>query len=537
MLEELIQNTDQVISESERIERNLISEVEQSIESAEEGISESLRPDIYLVIGPYEKETMDRLSRGERLLALSIAYSVKGDMMQESKEKLEQNMEELERLDERIVQAVHLFLEMDNSAGIFSGASASYNTDKHNLSFNKLSPKFLSDLNPPEVLKPIIEYLEDDEVSEDSLKATINHELTHAYIEEKTGYNNERKELMAIDEAAAYAVGNITQASIAATEAYQVQGIERNVMHSAQKIMLDIAKSEDNKQKAITKVRGKAAEAIQELQKDTTLDPIQVLREEDDREVKMLRVTAYAMELTEMKTLEILDQLSIIPADKMQNFTQHLSIFEQAEARLNTDNELFPFISRVEEAREDFREALESDEGLRTTEEEIENGIKDLESLISSGNLSNDEQEAISLLKSDLEQALTVYNDTDFQIYEIAERVFAEGSLTSPKVLEQILEDKNHKQKLEVLLEKYIDIVQAGKDDNQKIFQALKQLHDDEEKSAQIARRHSNKEEFEDIERMINSTEKAYHITEKAQGELKEAEEILETAVQKINET
>ena len=536
MLEELTQNPEKVVSESERIEQNLISEIEQAIESAEEGISESLRPDVYLVIGPYEKEMMDRLSRGERLLALSIAYSVNGNMMQESKEQLEQEMDELERLDDRIVQAVHLFLNMENSLGIFSGASASYNPEKHNLSFNKLPPSFFSGLNPPEVLKPVLEYLEEDEVSVNSLKATINHELTHAYVEEKTGYDNNRKELEAIDEAGAYAVGNITQASIAATEAYQVQGIERNLMHSAQKIMLDIANSEDNKQQAITKVRGKAAQAIQRLQKDASLDPIQVLREEDDREVKMLRVTAYAMEITEMKSLEILEELSLIPPDKMSNFTQHLSIFEQAGATLNKDNEIFPFFSRVEKAREDFGEALEADEDLRTTEEEIEKGIKELESLIQSGNLSEEEREAVSHLKSDLEEALNVYNDTNFQIYEIAERVFAEGSLTSPKVLEQILEDKNHKQKLELLLEKYLEIVQAGEGNNKKIFQALKQLHDDEEKSAQIAREHSNKQEFRDIERMIEATEEAYNITKDAQKELQESEEILKTALQKIDE-
>jgi hypothetical protein len=533
MLEELIQNIEQVVSESERIEQNLISEIEQAIESAEEGISESLRPDVYLVVGPYEKEMMDRLSRGERLLALSIAYSMNGDMIQESREQLEQQMDELERLDDRIVQAVHLFLNMENSLGIFSGASASYNPEKHNLRFNKLPPSFFSGLNPPEVLKPVLEYLEEDEVSVDSLKATINHELTHAYVEEKTGYDNNRKELEAIDEAAAYAVGNIKQASIAATEAYQVQGIERNLMHSAQKIMLDIANSEDNKQQAITNVRGKAAEAIQRLQKDASLDPIQVLREEDDREVKMLRVTAYAMEITEMKSLEILDKLSMIPPDKMSNFTQHLSI---GNRNIETDDGLFPFYSKVEEQREDFVEALESGEDLRTTEEEIEKGIKDLESLIQNGNLSEEEREAASHLKSDLEEALNVYNDTDFQIYEIAERVFAEGILTSPKVLEQILEDKNHKQKLELLLEKYLEIVQAGEEDNQKIFQALKQLHDDEEKSAKIAREHSNKQEFRDIERMNKATEEAYNITKNAQGELQEAEEILETALQKIDE-
>ncbi len=199
---------------------------------------------------------------------------------------------------------------------IHENSIARYNKTDDRILLCRLPPQFMTDIKTS-VMRPLSLFVEHKDELE-GFVATINHEVTHAYLEKKAEIHDD-KQSQAVDEAAANAVENLilgrTESPKYATRAYEnMENLDRGIVHTALRIFLEIGIKQSSPKEGSRKIREVAYETLQEYDGDNNI--LEILRENSDsREYKNLEKTARTLMEVEQDMMQIFLSMNIIEPD------------------------------------------------------------------------------------------------------------------------------------------------------------------------------------------------------------------------------
>jgi len=425
----------------------------------------------------------------------------------------------------------------------------------------------------------------------------IAHEYTHAYIYSKRGgttsvpvkANGSGFNSGHINEAAAQAISSIyVPSSEIDIEFYQTSkggNLSRAFMQFFKACFLTYAQRFNSQSEKVYQVRKRAVESINKLRANRLIDisdrytggnfsklPLvekfslteSVLGEEDHELLTFAKVVYY-LEEAEKLSFHGLVLLNILPPDEAKEHIYELD--NELESTFDpTMKQLFPEEGFIEKAKgrlgilydvgESVTEATGSSEvryektEFRDSILQIRQGVEQIESqLIENEDLKEQEKRLLQQLVEDLREAIEAYQEEnkvertyeeewsqefDAEVSEIAEWVkerVADGDYTDP-----VRVSRNMMLQLNSIVDDYFKVIEAGENYNRKILNALKNLHGDENQALEILERHRDKQEYREMNQMLQITEKVYELVENAQQNFESALDNLEKAQEELPE-
>lgn len=425
--------------------------------------------------------------------------------------------------------------------------------------------------------------------TEDTFKSIILHEYTHAYIyagmkgrtraslETKHGWSFNSKNL---NEGAAQAVSSVYHRGQHINVDYynESSNISRAMLQFFKACFLSYSERFDSRPEKVYKIRSRAVEAYNRLNSNSLenlaskltggrfkqlsiierFSLTEAVLGEENEELRTFAVVVYYLEQAEKYSLHGLVLLNILPPDEAKSYIYELD--NELEYTFDeTMNELFPdegFIEQEDEmgvlnkVGETLAEKTGSSEvryektEFRDSILQIRQGIEQIENqLMGNEDLKEEEKRLLQQLVEDLREAIEAYQEEnkvertyeeewsqefDAEVSEIADWVkerVAVGDYTDP-----VRVSRNMMLQLNSIVDDYFKVTEAGENYNRKILNALKNLHGDENQALEILERHKDKQEYREMNQMLQITEKVYELVENAQQNFESALDNLEKA-------
>lgn len=432
----------------------------------------------------------------------------------------------------------------------FKGVGGSY--DGNVLQMKKMRKDDLKTLRQefPE-FEPLFNHLYTDEIT-----STLSHELTHAYIRKNTAENSGDRpnKIRVIDEASAQLTGTILGSNASDPHDYQY---DRSELHTAEQLLDGRINHLDSPDEKIDTLRKTATEAIRSIQRNPSFDLIQAIDSDKLNRAKNFRMTAFFLERAEREAGDALNILGLIDHDFTQSLTKIedeveleyrqsvKSVFPkdlpepvddllEDEAGMNLDMDM-ESVGLDDDTLEDELADLESPElDFNETMNTIEAATSELEEIIrEDGSLNQEEKDELERTVRKLENMLKVFQEKRDSIKGKLEQEslrFRVGQITS----QQLINSEKAINQLQNIIKSYRKIIDAGQKLCKAGIKALSSVHDEEERSAQLMERYSERAEYEQIEKTRKYTEGSYRILKECRDVLSDSDENMKMAMKRM---
>ncbi|MBY6293871.1 hypothetical protein GLU60_00575 [Nanohaloarchaea archaeon H01] len=381
------------------------------------------------------------------------------------------------------------------------------------------------------IFRPIMVFLHSGDTLEEFV-ATLNHEVTHAFIDINSNGYEDRKGF-AVDEAAAHAAQNIIVGSVESPHLYtrgyeQKYDLDRDLLHTSLRIFLDIGAEEENSKKGVKAIRETAIEALQEYSQQGG-DLLEILKEHgvDSRELyNNLEEAALALQSAEQRSLSYLLGLKIIDQEmamdvlgKFQEVFDEIFEDESHNTYINENDE----VKSLEYTLEDVKEEVERIRRFGENSQVGDKPIKELE---------NDLKELISEYK-DEEELAHKFLDLDQKELDKLQKIFISPSHT--KRTQKYEKEEDLKKFLNKVIDKKLKLLEAGKKYSEKLLSTLGKMHEDEEEVRPIIRKYYNQKAEEETMKLIKMTESDYETVKQGNEQIEAAINELQNAKRQLN--
>lgn len=499
-----LQNTDNVIRHANQIFKDQ-QELKEILLEAEKGINEDFASQIKAYFLTSERNFEPAV------LTTALSIYIYCEALHESPQEILDKAPRNEFTD-RLEAALSEFIE---DPPIDETAKASYHKEQEAMFFGSF-PESLLPKNTLTILKPITVFLHSSGNLEDFV-STINHEVTHAFIDIKSdGYND--KQGLAIDEAAAHAAQNTIMGSVESphlhTRGYeQKYNLDRDLIHTSLRIFLDISIEEDNSKKGVREIRETAVRALNEYSQKGG-DPLEILKEYGvhTRDLyESLEKSSLALQSAEQKSLSYLIGLKIINQDTaMKVLGKFQEVFD----------EIFE-----EESHNTY---INEDDEVKTLEYTLEDIKKEVEKIRKFGENSQFDPRPIRQLEKDLEELIREYRDEeelahkfldqDKQELDRLQKIFISPSHT--KKTQKYTEEENLKKFLNKVIDKKFQLLEAGMKYSERLLSTLGKMHEDEEKVTSVIHQYYDEEANEESLKLIKMTESDYETVKESKEQI-----------------
>lgn len=558
--------------------------VRREIEEAESANSTTaIPPNYYFLLGPDAFVNLENPSKVDVFLGVGIFYifqktGATSKLMKKYDDDLDafavaQELVTTPKLQERISGRLGSFKKGENF-------QSSY------FLFKAIPEAIIGDIDFPFIVSVL-----KDEItirgSRQKFRSIINHEVTHAYIYEETDIRRGNDEVSAINEGAAHVVTYATSDMQPSPEGYQADGIPKQLLHTAEYAIYSVERERDGN--TIDIVREEAVRAIERAE-NGDMDIVEAFESHEIEELRELKKSLGVLEEVEHKTFHVVQLLGLISSDRDLEYVRKIDsalenqylndvkelfpeetplpiegkkIEEEVidveldmDAEMNLDEDMddeeldTPDISIGSEAMDEmleevFGETLEGD--VRSTLEDIEGGMDDLERIEEKLVEEGREKEAkeIEEVRKGLKNMLEIYStEKDEKINRILDSIQEKGSNIGPGKIKLATRPEstsaNHLPRFEQKRESLVSLMRSFTNYYGELLNVcikytlrmekiLEKLHDEEEKVAEIAKEHREKEEYHRLDRMLKLTEDVHRISETGRKECQEAKNALRT--------
>lgn len=361
--------------------------------------------------------------------------------------------------------------------------AASYRGSSDTVAVVKIPEEIWSEIEVNALLYPI--KAKSVGVALSDLRATITHEMTHAYIKRNTHHRGKRQVFGEVEEAAASAVSEVLNEDKSIfLESYQPtedrEGKRKKVLATYLHAFADIAEDRSRKN-AVDKIRRQATAFIEELQENPEEEPLNPLREVSGERYEMIYTVIEAIARSEKLTLHPLSMLNLL---EPQYFKHVRRLGEDLELSVYLEEEeAFPSSSLVRGSGmsgADLDIDLDDDLG-----DELSAMTDDLE-LTHRGNVE-DFIEDLRYLPSDyselseaLETIIEIWHKGDKHLEDLeeeeenlirkfdgnlqgAKELMAEGGSIAPNEVEKRFPEEDMETVLKTFLSVHLEIASKGK--------------------------------------------------------------------------
>ena len=403
-------------------------------------------------------------------------------------------------------------------------ALASYNKNKNMMIFGTFPDQEMPEIRTA-TLKPLKTYIDTRKGLEEFV-STMNHEVTHAYINQRTG-GYETKEAYAVDEAAAHAVQNLIlgrkQKPKFHTRGYEEEhDLDRGITHTALHIFLEVGWSEDSRKKGARKVRELAVGTLNEHTGEQEI--LKVLRaKSDSRDFHNLEQVARELMKAEGRSLSCLLSLKVLDREMAsRKFTQFIETFEN-----------------ILEEEGHFHYFTEEDE-IETVQYDIDDLHDEISKIYQHMKSQGRSQDAekIDQLKKDFaklaeefhseEELASKWIDRDDEEIKKLQKLFMDPGVT--KRMGKNTEDSELQENLLKLLVEKMKMTKAGLNQADEMLSVFRKIHEDEQKVAEIVKEYYTSQDEKEVHKLIEMTEEDYN-------EIKNIRETLENVLDDLSET
>ena len=371
-----------------------------------------------------------------------------------------------------------------------------YNPQRNCITMNTLVDFDIPEDKIPVILLPVYDYLSNRTSGESNVreaKITFVHEMTHAYIHQKSNYSEYTLEMKAVNEAATQTVNNLYRGSGHPPESYYrgEEAIDPELMQAAREAFFNSTAFMETEE-AVSKIRLKAVEAINRIEDGK--DPIKALRDEDDYRSKMVRIGAHTMKKTRD---EVEDDLFSIG---LENFVGGNYV---------PSSNLGP-INRLKQ---------DSNFGIVLFREEIKS------------ELVEPTKKLISLAEKPREIVAESYWPDEWSDgrKKALEEIFGNPHWTDPGKLQG---DEQLRKNLSFVLETYLEVIQTGFRRIRKLESVSREI---QERSEKLIPKYENKDFREDMEKILKDSKNLEEELEEIKEDLENIEEMIEAAIKKID--
>lgn len=350
----------------------------------------------------------------------------------------------------------------------------------------------------PDFLLPAKRFLASNGSS--GFQEVVVHEMTHAYIENKSKFRKRTDTISTLDEAAAQAVSSVFDENNVPSSRYYEENIDQDVMQAARRIFLKSVEGKDLPE-AVSLIRRKAVKAVNEVVDGE--DPIKALREGSDRKAKIVRIASYA---TKRMADDVIRDLAIV------GITQPYTKF--ADIRETHD--------RTKEITEVWGDL-----------EDIDEAGKKLHALAYKGEVRHDLREPTEQLSENSRKIRRVirknYEDEIEGDVSFIQDIFGDPDWTDPGMYdEDELLDY-----MDGILYRYTNLIEEAVSRARKLESATKVIHTE---GKELVQKYENQEAVEKVKLTLAETEKLHQELDEVRQNLEEAEEMAQTGLNKIEE-
>ena len=353
----------------------------------------------------------------------------------------------------------------------------------------------------PEFLVPVRRFML---ISGEDARSTIIHEMTHAYIRNKSSFRSYNRDIYSIDEAAAQSVTNVLNGgNVPSAEYYRDRSVKQEIMQAARQVFLEAVENREEGP-AVSIIRVKAVEAIDKITDGE--DPIRALREEDDYRSKLVRIVSYA---TKKMARDVKRDLAVVGLSQNKAFQEYMEEEGKIDVLkdINTirgDLERIDYIGKVLVSKSHTNSVSKN---LRRQTEKV----------------GEDARKISEIVGKDFEDSLP--DDSDI---EVLDDVFGDPDWTDPDVRADDVELEEY---FDGVLYRYSNVVEEGLRRARRIEKATKTIHSGGES---LAQKTSDKETRELLGELIDETERLHKEIDEVRRSLIESVEMAETAESKI---
>lgn len=493
-------------SEASSFYSGLRSVAENELEDIESGIEASITPPNICVFAPVEKLEQSLTHHFNQIDSVSNA-----DILTGMSVFLGWNYEEL--VSDEVAEMCFYFYNEYNDHRISKIAGYFNYLKRNDLSgYHSYTGRFFPEENffalnhfrrndlpkdVPEFLVPARNFLEAN--GSGNVREVIVHELTHAYIENKSKFRKRTRTISTVDEAAAQAVSNVFDAgNIPSSQYYEDNARSQEVMQAARQVFLSSIDGK-NTAEAVSTVRREAVEAIDKIVDGE--DPVRALRSEDNIRSKIVRIASYS---TKRMAEDVVRDLAVIGITKP--YQKHADISESLERKKEIDR-VWGDIKEIDTTGKYLHAFAHNsrvkDELVEPTEE-----------------LSQEARKIHDVITSDYEDIL---QDTS-----VLDDIFGESSWTDPAFPP---DDQDLVDYITLILESYDHLIRESVSRAEKLESATEHIHGEGEK---LVSRYENEEAAERVKNLMQETEQLYEGIDEVRQNLEEAEEMAEIGLKKI---
>lgn len=343
----------------------------------------------------------------------------------------------------------------------------------------------------PLILRPLFWYMSNR--SHREAKETLVHEMTHAYIHKKSKPEDFTDEMRAVDEAATQTLNDLFGREGVPPEKYYrgEHPLDPEIMQAARQAFFNSTEDMDINE-AVSELRTRAVTAINKIDKGE--DPIAAVREQDDHKTKMIRVASHA-------TKKTVDEL------------------EEDLMSLGLENLMSGNYVPSSNLRSTYNLKRDSDFGIMLLQAEIKD------------ELVEPTEKLVSLAKKPVEILEQDYwpNKWSEKQEDVLKDIFGKPSYTDP---EFIPSNGQFSENLVFILETYLEVVEIAKDRARKLEAVSEELQNESE---QLYPRYENPDFEKDVKKIHEHSEQLEKETKNVGKNLGNIEEMIETAIKKIN--
>lgn len=416
-----------------------------------------------------------------------------------------------------------------------------YSSRDKEVEIRKIPPEYLEQIKNsldrdrvPYLLEPFLDYIT---VRDDSLTSILNHEMTHAYIDEKTDFPD-KPYLEAIEEASAQVTSYIRRGSWETgypdCSIYRDERMPKALLQTLIRCFMEIADEHNgSKGEKISFIRKKAVNVIERMQDSgEKIHPINAVISGTDSELEHLYKLMKGIETAEYYAFHAMQLLGVIKRDQEMKDWAHDSAKQKSPYSFrsyeNSDDRHFgpereinePLMSELvpemKKAEQELEKIASNKENPREKQEinEIKQDLGDfLELFISEGNYFNNLEHREM---TDFEEKLAV-NSRNSKV----------GAIVYRKNLNDV--ERN----AEKTINEYLDVIGHSKELNEKIIRLLENLHSEEG----VLNRQLGEEspEMDALGKLAEETEQAYEIFMKTEKDLERSLTKLEKTLEQVD--
>jgi hypothetical protein len=494
-----------------RIEKKImrkISEVEPGENTADIGEEQ-----VFAVNPVRQEDQVKNLDRVEQLAALSAAY-----YSGKTGAKLEDFFSQ-----RRDLLAAAVYFRDEDWQETFEGRGG-YSVTQDVIFLKQVPDMKLDTRKAQPVFRPLAHLLSSANTQR-TLDGLLGHELTHAFIHQRTRYQEnlsgeELSKARSIDEAAAHSIENLYNHATPPTQSYQARkDISKEYLHTAMEKFQQTIEESSSQQEKMIQIRGEALKGIETL--DRGGDPMEAMEPVTEGFQEAVRI----FEDAERNTLAALKLYGVIDENQHELGDYSPGDFEKVMQKF--DHEL-------ETGIEDGERIIGTEE---TSDREFQEMLKTLrEGLLKlAEHAREEEKQEIIPVAEELQEVLRYVHEEDRTLGKDLHKFYFTRGKTSSTYLRG---DAPHEREedLAKVLEKFrTGILAEALELAEEIQQPLEKVFEEEEKLTELEKKFQDSEEYTETVELIRFTRDVKKLNQESLQKLRKAEKEIEEAEEKLS--